>query len=371
MSVKLRPYGKAGWQVDIRFRFPDETIVRERLKSPVTGRNASQRWGEERERFLVKQGPRPSDPTEEVPPAPRLEEFSQRFLEDYARANQQKPSGVEAKRSILRVHILPALGPKPLDRITTEDIQRLKGRLGKKAPKTVNNVLTVLNVLLKTAVQWGAIREMPCTIRLLKVPRGTATFHDFESFERLVDGAKGIGGQALVVVLLGGEAGLRCGEMIALEWKDVDLGRRQLCVRRSDWNGQITAPKGNRIRYVPLTTRLEAALREHRHLRSPRVLCRADGSPVSRQVVQYCVKLAARQADVPDGVHVLRHTFCSHLAMQGAPLRAIQELAGHREITMTQRYMHVSPAAIDGAIRLLDRPVSSVARGEIVATAEA
>jgi site-specific recombinase XerD len=72
---------------------------------------------------------------------------------------------------------------------------------------------------------------------------------------------------------------------------------------------------------------------------------------------------------VPDGVHVLRHTFCSHLAMQGAPLRAIQELAGHREITMTQRYMHVSPAAIDGAIRLLDRPVSSVARGEIVATA--
>jgi integrase len=207
-----------------------------------------------------------------------LEQFSQRFLDDYARANQQKPSGVEAKASILRVHILPALGQKPLDRITTEDIQRLKGRLGKKAPKTVNNVLTVLNVLLKTAVQWGAIREMPCTIRLLKVPRGTATFHDFESFERLVDGAKGIGGQALVVVLLGGEAGLRCGEMIALEWKDVDLGRRQLCVRRSDWNGQITAPKGNRIRYVPLTTRLEAALREHRHLRSPRVLCRADGT---------------------------------------------------------------------------------------------
>jgi ligand-binding sensor domain-containing protein len=58
-----------------------------------------------------------------------------------------------------------------------------------------------------------------------------------------------------------------------------------------------------------------------------------------------------------DGVHILRHTFCSHLAMRGAPPRAIQELAGHRELGMTQRYMHLSPAALDSAIRLLDQPL--------------
>jgi site-specific recombinase XerD len=57
---------------------------------------------------------------------------------------------------------------------------------------------------------------------------------------------------------------------------------------------------------------------------------------------------------------VLRHTFCSHLAMKGAPARAIQELAGHRDLATTQRYMQLSPAAIDSAIRLLD--------GTIVAT---
>jgi len=55
------------------------------------------------------------------------------------------------------------------------------------------------------------------------------------------------------------------------------------------------------------------------------------------------------------GVHVLRHTFCSHLAMRGAPARAIQELAGHKDLAATQRCMHLSPAAIEGAIRLLDR----------------
>ena len=56
------------------------------------------------------------------------------------------------------------------------------------------------------------------------------------------------------------------------------------------------------------------------------------------------------------GVHILRHTFCSHLSMRGAPARAIQELAGHVDLTMTQRYMHLSPAALEAAIRLLDEP---------------
>ena len=49
-----------------------------------------------------------------------------------------------------------------------------------------------------------------------------------------------------------------------------------------------------------------------------------------------------------------RRTFCSHLALRGAPARAIQELAGHQDLTTTQRYMHLSPAALEAAIRLLD-----------------
>jgi integrase len=67
-------------------------------------------------------------------------------------------------------------------------------------------------------------------------------------------------------------------------------------------------------------------------------------------------------------VHILRHTFCSHLAMRGAPTRAIQELAGHREMSMTQRYMHLSPAALDSAIRLLDQTSGVTKFGDILAT---
>nr|MBP7572255.1 tyrosine-type recombinase/integrase [Acidobacteriota bacterium] len=113
--------------------------------------------------------------------------------------------------------------------------------------------------------------------------------------------------------------------------------------------------------------RLAATLREPRHRKGPRVLCQDDGEPLTRQMVQYKVLRASRRAKLAqEGVHILRHTFCSHLAMRGAPTRAIQELAGHRELSMTQRYMHLSPAALDSAIRLLDqaqgvRPFDSVA----------
>ena len=76
---------------------------------------------------------------------------------------------------------------------------------------------------------------------------------------------------------------------------------------------------------------------------------------------------AARRANVKPGVHILRHTFCSHLAMRGAPARAIQELAGHQDLATTQRYMHLSPAALDAAIRLLEMETES--RGGIVEAA--
>jgi hypothetical protein len=62
---------------------------------------------------------------------------------------------------------------------------------------------------------------------------------------------------------------------------------------------------------------------------------------------------------------ILRHTFCSHLAMRGAPARAIQKLAGHADLSTTQRYMHLSPAATEDAIRLLDGRAVAVQSGSV------
>lgn len=248
-------------------------------------------------------------------------------------------------------------------------MQRLKTQLRSKAPKTVNNVLTVLSTLRKVAVEWDVIEQVPCSARLLPAPHPVADFHDFDAFERLVEAAAGeADGTALLVVLLGGEAGLRCGEIVALEWPDVDLATGSVSIQRAAWNGHVTVPKGGRARHVPLTTRLATALRTHRHLRGVRVLTQTDGRALTQRMVQQVMVRTARRAHVPQGVHILRHTFCSHLAMRGAPARAIQELAGHKDLATTQRYMHLSPAAKEAAIRLLDQPPPFPILGDIVET---
>ena len=106
------------------------------------------------------------------------------------------------------------------------------------------------------------------------------------------------------------------------------------------------------MRYVEMTSRLTAALRRHRHLRGPRVLMEER-----RSLSQKMIRNRARRAGLAQqGVHILRHTFCSHLSMRGAPVAAIQELAGHEDLSTTQRYMHFSPKAVESAIRLLDGP---------------
>jgi site-specific recombinase XerD len=99
------------------------------------------------------------------------------------------------------------------------------------------------------------------------------------------------------------------------------------------------------------------------------VLCDKRGASLTQKEVQVTMRRVARKAQVKPAVHILRHTFCSHLAMRGAPARAIQELAGHQDLTTTQRYMRLSPAALDAAIRLLDGPRAALGRGEIVEAA--
>lgn len=261
MSVQLRKYqGSSHWEIDIRVQLPDGTTIRERKKAPGTGKLTAHEWGRRRERELIVHGkPRPIG--REAPRLTTLKDFAPRFVDGHARAERQKPSGIAAKETILRVHLIPILGDKSLSAITTEDVQRLKFALGRRSPKTINNVLTVLKVALRKAVAWGVIDRVPCEIGLLRIPKGKASFHEFADYERLVDLARADGWTTTLLVLLGGEAGLRCGEMMALEWSDVDLAKRQLCVARSEWKGHVTATKGGRVRYVPLTERLRDALK--------------------------------------------------------------------------------------------------------------
>jgi integrase len=357
MSVKIRPYtkpGKRGFEVDIVLRLPSGLVIRERIKSSVSSRSGSKAWAQAREAELLLHGKKHKDEQVKVP---TLAEFAPRFMESFVRANRQKPSTIVSKQAILDGKLLPLLGKRPLDQISDEDVQRIKAELHARKPKTVNNVLTVLSKLLKVAVRWRAIAVMPLQIELLKLDDPEVSFYEFEDYARLVESAEKVDRRALLTVLLGGDAGLRTGEIVGLEWSDIDFRRNFLTVSRSEWNGHVTLPKGGRARKVPMTHKLVATLSAHRHLQGPRVLYRNDGTSTSKQTLTTWMVAAQRRAGLKatGNKHMLRHSFCSHLAMRGATTLAIKELAGHRSLRTTMRYMHLSHDHKEQAIGLLGR----------------
>ena len=364
MTVKIRPFREGGWEVDIVIRLDNGQRHRERRKAPVASKSGALRWGQQRERHLLIHGITPKrtrsadgEPESTKKEVPTFADFAPRFIEGHAKANRYRPSTISGLEKNLRVHILPEFGSKRLDELRPEDIQRFKGKRTGLASKTVNHSLSLLKIMFTVAKDWGLIDQLPVEIKLLKQPKTTMDFYDFDEFDALVRAAAAIDYRTLLFVLLGGEAGLRSGEIRALEWTSIDLRRRLLTVERSDWAGHVTLPKHDKIRVVPMTKRLTEALRQNRHLIGPRVLCRDDGSNLESDTLRSWLMVACRQANLKyRSPHCLRHTFCSHLAMRGAPARAIQELAGHSHLQTTQQYMHLTPAALEGAVQLLEQP---------------
>ncbi len=375
MTIKVREWKKGkrmGFEVDIRFTYPDGTPFRRRIKAPVESRSAAKRWGEAKEReLLIRPSPavlrRQEEERKEVP---TLRQFAPRVLAQHARANRQKASTIYAKERIFQNHLFPELGDQRLDRITDERVQELKANLSGKAPKTVNNILTVLGKTLRLAVKWKVTGAMPCTIELLRVSNLVPEFYEFADYERLVSTARALDPRAHLVVLLGGDAGLRASEMMGLRGEDVDLRRGQLVVERAVWRDVVDSPKSGRGRIIPMTDALAEAFGKVPIARGASVLRRDDGGSARRRDLRRWLRTAQRRANVrvTEGPHVLRHTFCSHLAMRGAPAKAIQELAGHNNLTTTYRYMHLSPAAREGAIRLLNKREDSRIFGEMLET---
>ena len=187
MSVTVRPYRQGGWMVDVITRLSNGSRLSgaSAIVRPIT-KSAAQRWGEDRERHLLQHGPPQAQEGGADPEAVRAE-----VPRRHARANRQKPSGIAAKETILNVHLVPFARPQAAGRDHERGCPAAEEPGWRsQAPKTVNNVLTVLSVLLKKAVEWDVIERMPCTIRLLPIPKPSASFHDFDEYERLVEAAR-------------------------------------------------------------------------------------------------------------------------------------------------------------------------------------
>lgn len=282
-------------------------------------------------------------------------EFVRVEFKAYALANNS-PAEVLRKKKALEYHLLPAFGALYLRDIGVREIDAYKAlKLLSLKPKTVANHLSVLRRALSLAKEYGEIDSVP-VVRMPKTPHQKFDFLTFEEAERFIRAASPRW-RAMVTIAI--STGLRIGELRALRWDDVDLERGSITVRHNATVEQkVKAPKNDKFREVPLSDGARAVLRSHRHLRGPLVFCKEDGSMFQEYECKPGVKTTSKHANIGRIVywHVLRHTFASHLAMRGVPMRTLQELLGHSSLAMTQRYAHLAPNVPREAVRLLDLP---------------
>ncbi len=360
MSVRKR--GNK-WMVDIVYQFPDGNTERIRKVSPVQTRRGAEQY--EREvRLSLLEGTFANSGKEEEEVIPTFKEFSELFINSYAIPNN-KPSEVKTKRAHLKRYLLPVFGSKPLSRIRLRDIEAFKGRLLKASlkAKTINNVLTTLNRMLRYAVELEILETVP-DVRKLKTERPDFDYLQPQEAEKLLEAATyNPEWHAMIYVAL--KTGLRYGELSELRWKDLDLPNGLMHVKRSYYDGNITSPKSGKPRLIPLSTATIKLLRGIRHLKSELVFCKPDGGRHIHRRADVALKRCCAKAGLrPIGWHVLRHTFASHLVGKGIHLRTIQELLGHASIAMTERYAHTSTELIRGAVEALDEPISCIATAQ-------
>jgi len=284
-------------------------------------------------------------------PAATLAEVERGFLRHLS-ARQSASSASTNRQRFERLRA--ELGTTPLrdvDRAMVEDIlTRLRVENGLSAG-TVNRYASLLSTVFKYAIDRGYARDNPVRgVRREREEQRAVPFIGEDDVAKLVAAAQNPELAALIRVL--SDTGLRRSEALALQWRDVDLRRAVLVVRKS---------KTREPREVPLTGACVAALREQaarvevlpQHGQGPvwpaLAALRPDG--VSKRF-----KGVAKRAGMPGlRLHDMRHGFACRLREAGVPIQTIAALAGHKSLTTTLRYSrHMAGSSLRNAIDALE-----------------
>jgi integrase len=236
--------------------------TRERITgTPATDRkDAAERA--EREHIDRVMNPDRVQPAQAAAPqrkdAPTLKEFSERFLAEYL--PRQKPSSRYAKERILkgRGGLIAYFGAMYLDEIDQSHVNSYVATLGNLATKTVNEKLTVLSTLLGYAGPKGC-KLIPESVLSMHIDGMAAEIVSVPSADVAKLIAACTDDRYKVAVLLASEAGLRIGEIRGVQWTDIKDGR--ITIRGAiDQRNNVTPPKHDRSRIVPLSPALVSAL---------------------------------------------------------------------------------------------------------------
>jgi integrase len=312
-------------------------------------------------------------------------QFFARWLEDTAK-HRVRPSTFRRYEEFTRLRVVPTLGKLPLAKLTPQHLSHLYAAQldGGLSPRTVEFLHRTVHAALKEAVQWGLIARNPAAA--VKAPRPKPPPIrplDQTQAAALLAAAEDDPLEALYVLAI--MLGMRQGELLGLQWADVDWEAGRVQVRHTlqwrkggEWS--LDEPKtGHSRRTIRLPATALQALRAHRARQAEQrlavgpawddhdlVFCNALGRPIepTNLLHRSFKRLLDRSKLSRIRFHDLRHTYATLALRSGVLVKVVSETLGHASIALTlDTYSHVLPDMQDDAAtrmeRLLGRAASS------------
>lgn len=262
--------------------------------------------------------------------------------------------------NLINNHIIPRLGEMELDSLTPLALQRFSNELAAcgnsktgegLSSSSVNLVITVLQRSLETAYRLGYINSYEAD----KIKRPKMRERRIECFtlseqKQIEYAALSHRKSKMRGIVLCLYTGLRIGELLALEWSDVDLDRLEISVNKSCTDGRgedgkyiriVGAPKTDTsIRTVPIAAQLSELIRQMKATSTSSYV--VGDATLSVRSYQRSFELLLKKLDIPHrGFHSLRHTFATRALECGIDVRTLSELLGHKNPSVTlARYAH-------------------------------
>ncbi|OPX83380.1 MAG: putative prophage phiRv2 integrase [Pelotomaculum sp. PtaB.Bin104] len=320
--------------------------------------------------------------------------FVDRWLKEYAEKDLA-PKTVHRYKQILNTRILPALGHIKIQQLKpihlkefynnlTEDGIRTDGRPGGLSGKTILQHHRILSSILTDAVQWEVIDSNPASrVKPPKAERKEAKYYDEEQVADLLEAVSQESIKHQVLVHLAIFSGLRRGELMGLEWKDVNFDKGTIEVIRTGQyipgQGTFTKTPKNETskRVISLPSSMMTLLKYYKATQNQQRLTVGDLWQGSERIFttwdgrnghpewpsQWFSKFIKKHKLPPLNFHGLRHTSITLLIAEGVPLANISKRAGHANVTTTGNiYAHALKSADRDAADKLENLYNSKLR---------
>lgn len=265
---------------------------------------------------------------------PSLEDFAEGYL-SYVRNTVKKRSWDRDELALK--HLIDFFKGRILSDISPSDVDDYKtSRLGKVAPATVNRELQVLRHLFNLADRWNKFfGKNPVSVSgLIPVNNQKERILALDEEKRLIVACDPYLRNIVAMALY---TGMRKGEIITLEWGNVDLESGLITVDQTNSKSKKTRriPINSTVRRLLLEQRLKSAGNEY-------VFLSSKGTPYKKHdSLNRAYSLALVRAGIKGlRFHDLRHTAATRMIELGASVVAVKEILGHSSLDMTMRYAH-------------------------------